>query len=251
MTRRRWIADEWTNTSAFLLEEQAAHLSRVLRAQPGQQFDVVAGDHVYRATIVSVAENRVEFSLGEVIEAIASLPLAVVLGIVRFERFEWAIEKLTELGVAQIIPLAAQRSEKHLVQAAAKRIERWRKIARESAQQSRRGDVPEISDAMRLPTFFASSSKLPTRARLLLSERENAAMLQNIRAEIAAKGTPPAVEYGEKVYAAVGPEGGWTEAEINLFAEHRWQPVSLGPRILRTETAAIVLASVLGIWLGE
>lgn len=250
MTRRRWIADEWTNTSAFLLEEQAAHLSRVLRAQPGQQFDVVAGDHVYRGRIVSAADNRVEFSLDQRIETAASLPLAVVLSIVRFEPFEWAIEKLTELGVAQIIPLAAQRSEKHLVQAAAKRIERWRKIARESAQQSRRGDVPEISDTMRLPVLFASCSELPRGARLLLSEREDAAMLQDLQEEIA-KGTAPGVEPHAKVYAAIGPEGGWTDTEITMFAEHHWQPVSLGPRILRTETAALMLASVLNIWLGE
>ncbi len=250
MTRRRWIADEWTDTSAFLLEEQAAHLSRVLRAQPGQQFDVVAGDRVYRGTIVSAADNRVEFSLDRRIETAASLPLAVALSIVRFERFEWAVEKLTELGVAQIIPLAAQRSEKHLVQAAAKRLERWRKITRESAQQSRRGDVPEISDIMRLPALFASCGELPRRARLLLSEREDAAMLQDLQEEIA-KEKSPGVEPSAKVYAAIGPEGGWTETESTMFAEQQWQPVSLGPRILRTETAAIMLASVLNIWLGE
>ncbi|HET9087346.1 MAG TPA: RsmE family RNA methyltransferase [Acidobacteriaceae bacterium] len=251
MTRRRWIADEWTETTASLLGERAAHLSRVLRAQPGQQFDVVTAERVYRGTIVSVAESRVEFSLDQMIQAAASLPLTMVLGIVRFERFEWAIEKLTELGVARMIPLAAQRSEKHLVQAAAKRIERWRKIARESAQQSRRGDVPEISDAMRLPTLCSSLGELPNRSRLLLSEREDAAMLQSFRDEITTSGTSSGVERDETLYAAVGPEGGWTDAEINLFTEHGWQPVGLGPRILRTETAAIMFASVLGIWLSE
>ncbi len=175
MTRRRWIADQWDETSAVLRDTQAAHLARVLRAQAGQEFDIVAGNTVRRGVIESVRENAVEFSLHEEVAAMAPLPLVIALSIIRFERMEWAIEKLTELGVAQIVPLAAQRSEKHLAQAAAKRIERWRKIARESAQQSRRADVPEIAEPIPLAQWLAGKRD---GVRLLLSEHEHARMLR-------------------------------------------------------------------------
>jgi len=249
MTRRRWIADEWTETSAVLLDAQAEHLARVLRAQPGQQFDIVAGNKVQRGVIARVAEDRVEFSLHEAVETTASLPLVMILSIVRFERMEWAIEKLTELGVADIVPLIAQRSEKHLVQAASKRVERWRTIARESAQQSRRSDIPEVSGPLRLAQCLSPEDEVPGNVRLLLSEREPGRTLRACMEERFSQERSATLSANEKIYAAIGPEGGWTDAEMNLFAQHRWQAVSLGPRVLRTETAAIAVASVVGSWL--
>lgn len=232
MTRRRWIADEWNEETAYLRGDQAAHLARVLRVQPGQQFDIVADGIVRRGVVASVRPDTVEFTLDEVIESVGSLPLTVGMSIVRFEPMEWAIEKLTELGVQQIVPLIAQRCEKHLVQAAAKRVERWRKIARESSQQSRRSDVPEIAEPVQLSQWLKQDFN---GLQLLLSEVEQACTL------------PQILDTGntsEKTYAAIGPEGGWTERELAMFAESGWQSVTLGPRILRAETAAIALTSI-------
>lgn len=249
MTRRRWIADEWTATHAALLDAQAAHLARVLRARLGQQFDIVAGDSVRRGVIVNVAEGRVEFSLHEEVGAVAPLPLVTILSIVRFERMEWAVEKLTELGVSRIVPLMAQRSEKHLVQATPKRVERWRKIARESAQQSRRSDIPEISDAMGLPELMAATGEDADSLRLVLSEYERQNTLRDWAEGNFSAQQVSDVRPVEKIYAAIGPEGGWTDTEIDLFAKHGWLAAGLGPRVLRAETAAIAVASVLGSWL--
>ena len=239
MTRRRWIAGEWSEDSAVLRKEQAAHLARVLRARVGQEFDIVAGETVRRGVIETIAEDAVMFSLHEEVEAADALPLVIGLGIIRFERMEWAIEKLTELGIAGIVPLAAERSEKHLVQSATKRVERWRKIAHESAQQSRRGDVPEIS----VPISSAEWLKQPLDGvQLLLSESER---VGSLGAALDAAETNPA----KTIYAAVGPEGGWTEREQAGFSKQGWKSVSLGPRILRAETAAIVVASLVSAWL--
>jgi 16S rRNA (uracil1498-N3)-methyltransferase len=240
MTRRRWIADQWDTNSAMLLNEQAAHLARVLRAQVGQEFDIVAGHAVRRGVIEKVDADAVEFSLHEEVEVGESLPLIVVLSIVRFERMEWAIEKLTELGVARIIPLIARRSEKHLVQAAAKRSERWRKISRESAQQSRRSQVPEIADPMSVKDCIAESQHA---LRLLLSEQERARSLWE-----SLMTTDPEIASSKEVYAAIGPEGGWAPEELSSFLESGWQSVSLGSNILRTETAAIAAASLIAAW---
>ncbi|MGC1872536.1 MAG: RsmE family RNA methyltransferase [Acidobacteriaceae bacterium] len=240
MTRRRWIADRWTENSATLLEEQAAHLARVLRAQVGQEFDIVAGHAVRRGIVEKVSPEAVELSLHEQVEAGESLPLIVALSIVRFERMEWAIEKLTELGVTRIVPLSAQRSEKHLVQAATKRCERWRKISRESAQQSRRSQVPEISDPMSVTDCIKESSNA---LRYLFSEEERSRSLWESLMTTDRNVTP-----STKIYAAIGPEGGWTSSELSSFKESGWQSVSLGKNILRTETAAIAVASLIGAW---
>jgi len=240
MTRRRWIADEWNETRAVLRDAQAAHLARVLRAAVGQEFDIVAGDKVRRGIVASIGENEVEFSLLEKIDAPATLPLIVGLSVIRFERMEWAIEKLTELGAARVVPLAAQRSDKHLVQASAKRVERWRRIARESAQQSRRADVPEIADPIS-PVEWAKENL--DGWRLLISEHEQA---RSLRDSLEAHGRSPAGP--NRIYAAIGPEGGWTDTELAEFAEHGWEAVSLGSRILRAETAAVFVASVVNAW---
>jgi 16S rRNA (uracil1498-N3)-methyltransferase len=240
MTRRRWIADRWTENSATLLEEQAAHLARVLRARAGQEFDIVAGHAVRRGVVEKVSADAVEFSLHEEVEAGESLPLIVGLSIIRFERMEWAIEKLTELGVARIIPLTAQRSEKHLVQSATKRCERWRKISRESAQQSRRSQVPEISDPMSVMDCIAENGSA---LRYLFSEQERSRSLWESLMTTDRNATASTA-----IYAAIGPEGGWTSSELLSFAESGWQSETLGKNILRTETAAIAVATLIGAW---
>src|SRR5205807_4348788 len=122
--RRRWIADRMEGDRAFLLGKNAAHLARVLRARPGQQFDIATPDAVRSGTIVSITPELVEFALGALIESSAEMEIPqinVVLSIYKFDRLEWAIEKLTELGVAQIVPLIARRTEPHLAKATEKR----------------------------------------------------------------------------------------------------------------------------------
>ncbi|HTD95698.1 MAG TPA: RsmE family RNA methyltransferase, partial [Edaphobacter sp.] len=161
MTRRRWIADTYSPatgrpTTATLIGDQAAHLVRVLRAEPGQIFDVVAGGFLHRAEITSITpealgiEPQVLFTLHEELESDAALPLHLLLAVFKFDHMEWAIEKATELGVSRITPILARRTEKHLTLAAAKRVERWRRIALEASKQSRRTDIPEIADPTQL-----------------------------------------------------------------------------------------------------
>ena len=229
MARRRWIADEWGPGTAVLTGAQARHLARVLRAEPGMRYDVVADKRVWSAVIASVSDERVEFRLGEELPSDAPLPLTLLLAVWKFDRFEWAIEKLTELGVERIVPAIARRTEKHLAQAAPARVERWRRIAGEAAKQSRRADVPTLDEPV--PLGLALKQLWPG-VKLLLAENERTVLLRD------------ALENAESVTLAVGPEGGWTQEEQQLFAQTGWQPASLGPRILRAETAAIAGTAV-------
>jgi 16S rRNA (uracil1498-N3)-methyltransferase len=235
MTRRRWIADTWTATTASLTGDQAAHLARVLRAEPGQIYDVVSNGFLHRAEITHVSEDEVLFTLHEELESDAALPLHLLLAVFKFDHMEWAIEKATELGIAKITPILARRTEKHLAQSALKRAERWRRIALEASKQSRRTDIPEIADPIALNLALAEE-KSPT--RILLSETE-----QTLTLTAALKASTSSQKETDTALA-IGPEGGWTPEEMTLFAHHQWQPVTLGPRILRAETAAIAAIAI-------
>ncbi len=229
MTRRRWIADEISGSRAALVGTQAEHLARVLRARIGQEFDIAAAGRVRRGRIISVSQEKVEFELGEELPASALPDITLLLAVFKFDRMEWAIEKATELGVARVVPLIAKRTDSHLASAAVKRVERWRRIAREAAQQSRRAAPPEIA----APAGFEEVLSVPAERRIVLSEAEEQVSLK--QAVAGSKGT---------LALAVGPEGGWTGEEERAFRAHGWITASLGPTILRAETAAIAATSI-------
>ncbi len=242
MTRRRWIAEHWDEATATLVGEQAEHMTRVLRAQPGMEADVVAGGHVFHAQVVAVARGEVRFNLIAELEADPALPITLVLAVYKFDHMEWAIEKATELGVAAVAPVIARRTEKHLAAAAGKRAERWRRIAHEAAQQSRRTDVPLIFD----PTPLAARVRAASEAtRIVLAEQERTTTLRHALDEaMAAAGSEM-----PKLEVAIGPEGGWAPSEEALFDANGWRAASLGPRILRAETAAIAALAVVASYL--
>jgi 16S rRNA (uracil1498-N3)-methyltransferase len=243
MTRRRWIAERWDEATATLTGATADHLIRVLRAQPGMKADVVAGGRVFHSEVAAIdsgsdgTSSEVRFNLLAEMNAEPALPITLVMSIYKFDRMEWAIEKLTELGIAEIAPVIARRSEKHLSHASEKRVERWRRIAHEASQQARRSDVPVIHDPVMLPERVRTES---TAKRIVLAEQERSTTLRAALEEaIDSAGVQiPAIEI------AIGPEGGWAPDEEALYDAHGWKAVSLGPRILRAETAAITALAV-------
>jgi 16S rRNA (uracil1498-N3)-methyltransferase len=237
VTRRRWIAEHWDEATATIAGAQAEHMARVLRAQPGMETDVVAGGHVFHAQVAAVSAQEVRFNLIAELEADPALPVTLVLAIYKFDHMEWAIEKATELGAAAIAPVIARRTEKHLAQAAEKRAERWRRIVHEAAQQSRRSDVPVLHNPAPLSAWVRAASAA---TRIVLAEQERTTTLRNALdgAMAAAETEMPAMEL------AIGPEGGWAPEEEALFDANGWRAASLGPRILRAETAAIAAMAV-------
>jgi len=141
--RRRFFVQKFEGDRAVMEGEAAHHLGRVLRAQPGQLYELSDGTAVWLGRIETITRDRVEFHLDQHLPGLApQLKTTLLLAVVKFDAFEWALEKATELGVTRIVPLAAGRSEKALLSAAPKRAERWRKIHLESSQQSRRMQLP-------------------------------------------------------------------------------------------------------------
>ena len=232
MTRRRWIADAVHGNRAILTGEHAAHLSRVLRAEVGQEFEIATGDAVRAGRITSIDDDRVEFSLGAELAVKPATNLTLALAIFKFDRMEWAIEKCTELGVSRILPTIARRTDAHLAAAAMKRHERWQRLARQAAEQSRRPSPPEISAPIKLKDLGSAGAlpaSPPGTARIVFDETERDLHLRDVLQSSQSE-----------VILAVGPEGGWTEDELQWFHQSGWQSASLGETILRAETAAIV-----------
>jgi 16S rRNA (uracil1498-N3)-methyltransferase len=238
--RRRFFVDGFAGNSAVLRADAAHHLARVLRAEPGQLFELSDGESLWLAETDKVGRDEIHFSLLERLPVYsAAVRIALLLAIVKFDRFEWAIEKATELGVEEIVPLIAERSEHGLVAAAAKRAQRWERILTESAQQARRLRIPLLREAAKPRDAFAAADD---KVRLMLSERSGAAPMRALLEPAA--GTARG-EGQPCVGLAIGPEGGWTENEFSLAAARGFSEAALGANILRTETAVCAaLASV-------
>ncbi|MFY9976592.1 MAG: RsmE family RNA methyltransferase [Candidatus Sulfotelmatobacter sp.] len=252
MTRRRWIADEVSGNRAILIGEHAGHLVRVLRARVGQEFDVATPKGARRGRISSLTPDRVEFELGEEISSRASVGITLALAVFKFDCMEWAIEKCTELGVSRIVPLIARRTDSHLASASTKRVGRWQRIARQASQQSRRDEPSQIANPVKLSEILNSEATL----RIVLDETEQRAMLLDVLKNDVLKNDAPPREANSSsaetdVILAIGPEGGWTEDELQFFHQAAWISASLGETILRTETAAIAATAIVASTLRE
>ena len=237
--RRRFFVDHVRNGHAEISGEDARHLTRVLRVEAGQRYEISDNHNVYLAEIETARKEHVIFRTIEKLAA-EKPPLHVILcaAIIKFDHFEWMLEKATELGAARLVPLIAARTEKGLDKAAHKRLERWRRIAMEASQQSRRAHLPEVSEPVRLAEALA------------ISATHRYALDENPAVPPLAGTLPSQRNAGDHVALLVGPEGGWTDEERQEFTSNGWQPVSLGPLILRAETAAIAALAVLNsAWL--
>ena len=230
MSRRRWIADEVSGNRAALTGEHAEHLSRVLRARVGQEFEVATGENVRLGCITRIDPDRIEFELGDEITTATAPDVTLGLSIFKFDRMEWAIEKCTELGATRIVPVIASRTETHLAAAASKRVERWQRIALQASEQSRRDSPPQIDQPVKLTAAVA----LPGAMRIVLAESEQQTKLKDALHTHSTR----------EIVLAFGPEGGWTQSELELFRDAGWISASLGNTILRVETAAIAALAV-------
>ncbi len=240
MARRRFFVPDIRRGMAELSGPDAEHLVRVLRVEPGERYEISDNAGVHLAEVQSARKSLVSF---KILEPIAprelALKLTLAVALFKFDRFEWLIEKATELGVSSVCPVESVRSEKGLFQASAKRLSRWQRIALEASQQSRRDHLPVIQPALR----FKQALQLAASTRLMLDEDEAATPILN---SLPGNRSPQ-----DEVALLLGPEGGWTEEELQQIIAAGWQPCSLGSTILRAETAGMAGLAVLNAaWSG-
>lgn len=237
-------ADQVSNGTVSISGKLCDHLRASLRVRPGERIWV--GDEHRRRYLVDVTHADRRMVRGSVVEQRLGPPLSaprLVIGqsLLKGERMDWAVQKLTELGAATIVPLV---SEQTVVRPRQDRVgsqqERWQRIAVEAAQQSERWEVPEVRRPCPAGDFFTSPEQAAV--RLLLSERDEGQSLRSI---------PLPSSPSDAILLAIGPEGGWRDEEAEAARAHGFIPVTLGERILRSETATLAAISVIQSRLGE
>lgn len=236
MTLRRVFVDSIARGVSRVEGARAHQLHRVARLRVGGKVEISDQKRVFRAVVKRSGADLVEFDVRRKLEAPGQgIAVVLLLSIIKFARFEWAIEKATELGVETIVPLVAKRSDRRLVAGAVKRGDRWRRIAFDAAQQSRRLSTPEIENQVE---FREAIEKYQAPLRLFC-DTDSLPLSQVLAERRFQTDAPPAA------LLFVGPEGGWSDEEREAAGGAGLTAVSLGSLILRTETAALAALTCL------
>lgn len=237
------LADAAVGATVMLAPQAAHHAIRVLRRSRGEPIELFDGEgHAVVATIVDAKTGRCEIVARLAPEPPAALAIGLVQGISSAEKMDWTIEKAVELGVDRLVPVQSARGHVRLDEArAARRLEHWQRLAAAACGQCGRSRLPAIDPPLALA---AALERLAPAGgpRLVLDPRSD----RSLPALLARTDPAP-----RSIWLACGPESGFGEDETALFARHGWQAVRLGPRVLRTETAAMTAIAIIQGWLGD
>jgi 16S rRNA (uracil1498-N3)-methyltransferase len=227
---RVFVPSERLSSTRVVLDGEAhRHLAKVLRLEPGNGLVIFDGGGTeIDARVLAVGPRTIELELGERrAVSLATASITLLQAVPKGDRMDLIVQKATELGVARIVPVVAARS---VVRPSATRARRWQTIAQEAARQSGRADVPEVADPVLLREAVAGTTAA---TRFVLWEEEHGQSLRR------------ALEGGPRELALlIGPEGGFAVDEVVEARTQGFVPVSLGPRIMRVETAAIVAVAL-------
>lgn len=240
MARRRFFVSEVRRGSAELTDSDAEHLVRVLRVEAGQIFELSDNRNLYLAEVESARKSAVTFRILEELPSPApAVQITVLSALIKFERFEWLLEKITELGAAVVQPIESVRTERGLAEGSHKRNNRWERLLREASEQSRRAHLPELRPVIR----FDKALQTEADVRLFLDETPEATPILDV---LSAQRTVQ-----DHVALLLGPEGGWTDEERQRAIAAGWNACGLGGTVLRAETAAIAAIAVIqAAWRG-
>jgi 16S rRNA (uracil1498-N3)-methyltransferase len=217
----------------YLAPEQQHYLGRVLRLQPGDRFIAMDGRGQWWLAGLEMENAQLSAIAIESLAVDTELPIALtaIVALPKGSAFDDIVRQSTELGVSEIVPAIGDRT---LLRPSANKIERWRRIAREAAEQSERQFIPTVRDPQ--PFATAIGTENDSRRYLCLARGEIPHLLDRLQAETG---------QSKPISIAIGPEGGWTDAEIDTAIAAGFHPVSLGRRILRAATAPTVALSLI------
>ncbi|HEY3136275.1 MAG TPA: 16S rRNA (uracil(1498)-N(3))-methyltransferase [Blastocatellia bacterium] len=243
--RRFYASPEDISSAVRLSVDETHHLTRVLRLVPGDQAFVFDGcDNEYKCKFSLVTDNRAQLEIVERLSDIVESPLQLTLAqaLAKGEKFDFIVQKATELGVTRIAPLVTRYSEVRLdEQQVARRLQRWQRISLEALKQCGRRKLVEITAPRKVAEFLRDEAHSQKQALLLFSERDGARLEEAL----------DEISMPRSVVALVGPEGGWADDELDLLKQHESRGLTLGPRVLRTETAALVAITLIQHALGD
>jgi len=227
--------DQVRDPSISVMGEDVRHIRTVLRKQPGDLLVLLDGrgrEYTVRITTIEKAEIGTEI-IDRRERKVASPAVILGQGLPKSDKMDWIVQKATELGVASVIPLVTERTIVK-IKDEEKRIGRWQKIAREAAQQSDRPDIPTVERIRSFKDFLGTVNPELRTLHLFPWEEGTRPIQEVLRGK----------QGIEKVVVLIGPEGGFSQAEADLAKKRGFHLVSLGPNILRTETAAVAVLSM-------
>ncbi|HAX72863.1 MAG TPA: 16S rRNA (uracil(1498)-N(3))-methyltransferase [Firmicutes bacterium] len=234
--------DQFNEDIVQITGDDAHHISRVMRQSEGDEIIVCNEDkQSFIVKIIKVDAQVIVCQIVSTIEKNAELPVNVSIaqGIPKGDKFEWVIQKGTECGAFEFVPVSMERSVVKIDQKKEKKkLERWSKIAKEAAEQSHRSVVPTISEVQTFKQFIQYAKQFDI-CLFAYEETAKAGELFQL------KQTLSQIHTGAKVLVLVGPEGGISEKEVTTLLESGFKACALGPRILRTETAPIYILSAI------
>ena len=232
---QRYFNDKIDNNMVTLNQDDSYHIKKVMRMKLGEQIEVVSNKICYIAEITSLDTDNVQAKIIEKKEENPEMGIKVSLvqSLVKEQKMDFIIQKATELGVGEIIPYEATRSIIKKNGKEDKKIDRWQKIAKEASEQSKRVEIPKIMPILSLNELIQLDNY---DVKILCTVRENSKNIKNILSN---------VKTNDTMLIVVGPEGGFTEQEEEKMIENGFITVSLGSTVLRTETVALFLMSVI------
>lgn len=248
---RFFVAPDVVDRQPILLDgEQVRQIRHVLRMRPGERAILLDNrGWAYEAILVSYGESVVQFEVVRRWLATGEPRTHIVLyqAVLKGERFGWVLQKGTEVGISLFVPMICERNVVADMRAVEQKRERWERIIREAAEQSGRGRLPVLAPAQSYEAIVRAASP-PAESmqpvRLILWESERAVTLRRALARCNFDG-------GARIQVLVGPEGGFTNGEVGLAEQSGAQRTTLGPRILRAETAGVVAAAAILYEAGE
>ncbi len=229
--------DQVVDAQITVTGEDVRHITTVLRRKTGDELLLSDGRGTdYTVKITRIDRNEITTEIMSRTKRESNYPLITLgQGLPKSDKMDFIVQKATELGVTGIVPLITERTIVK-VKDEEKRIIRWRKIAREAAMQSNRSHIPEIGGIRRIDEYIGRLEPGPG-ALLLLPWEEGTMLIKNVL-----RGASDI----KRIIVLIGPEGGFSSAEAAIAKEKGFHLVSLGPNILRTETAAIAVLSMIG-----
>jgi len=242
MARRRFYASQIAfaveGKSVTLGADEARHARDVLRLTCGDEVFVFDGEgREYRCAVMEVTSRTMTVDIAEEVEPAkpeSRLDLTLGIALLKSEKFDLVVQKATELGVTRVVPLLTERADVRIrePQDAKRKLERWQRIALESAKQCGRARLMTIDEPVNFADALSEFRK--TELGIMFAERSGEPLNETL-------GAKPA----KSIAALIGPEGGWADEEIEQARASHWKIVTLGGRILRAETAAIAVAVLL------
>ena len=226
------------NNRIYITGSDVNHIRNVLRMREGEEVSVAEGDKEYRCEIDSFIDNKVVLTIRFIKESNVELPCEVVLyqALPKSDKMEFVITKSVELGVSRIVPVSTDRAVVKLDKGSCgRKIARWNAISEAAAKQSRRAYIPEVTNLMTMEEALSDCAGFDV--KIIPYELEDSGSMDNTRRLMGS------IRPGDRIGVFIGPEGGFTKEEITAARKAGCVPVTLGRRILRTETAGLVVLS--------